>query len=102
MYTYLAGPRLALRKNDRLKPFTQTLAGGGRLNASSSLVSAGENSFVLAIGGGLDYTIRHRLAIRVIEADYFLTRFAHPDGSSASQNNVRISAGLIFRFGIRE
>jgi hypothetical protein len=80
----------------------QILAGGGRLNASSSGISAGENSFAIAVGGGLDLTIRHRLAIRVIETDYLLTRFAHPDGTSASQNNVRISTGLVFRFGARE
>ena len=102
MYTYTGGPRLPVPGNHRRKPFVQLLAGGGRLNASSSGISAGENSFAMAIGGGLDFTIRHRLAIRVIEADYLLTQFAHPDGSSAAQNNVRISAGLVFRFGVRE
>lgn len=102
MYTYMGGPRLPIRRNHRITPFVQILAGGGRLNASSSGISADENSFAMAMGGGLDFTIRHRLAIRVIEADYLLTRFAHPDGSSATQNNVRISTGLVFRFGVRE
>jgi hypothetical protein len=102
MYTYMGGARLPLPGRHRIKPFVQILAGGGRLNASSSGISAGENGFAMAVGGGLDFTIRHRLAIRVIEADYLLTRFAHPDGTSASQNNVRISTGLVFRFGARE
>jgi opacity protein-like surface antigen len=101
MYTYLAGPRLPLRRKHRLKPFVQVLLGAGRLNANSAGIHAGENSFATAIGGGLDFTIRRRLEIRVIEADYLLTRFAHPDGSSATQNNVRISAGFVFRFGSR-
>ncbi len=102
MYTYLIGPRLPLRRNRRITPFAEILAGGGRLNASSSGINAGENSFAMAVGGGVDLAWKHRLAIRVIEGDYLLTRFAHPDGSSAQQNNVRISAGVVFRFGNRE
>jgi Outer membrane protein beta-barrel domain len=102
MYTYMAGPRLPLRRNHRTKPFVQALAGGGRLNASSSGIDAGENSFAMALGGGIDLTIKHQLAVRLIEADYLLTRFAHPDGTSATQNNMRISAGIVFRFGTRE
>jgi opacity protein-like surface antigen len=99
MYTYLAGPRIPLRRNRRLKPFVQVLAGGGRLTASSSGVNASESGFVMAPGAVLDFMLRHRLAVRIIEADYLFTRFAHPDGSAAMQNNFRISAGLVFRFG---
>jgi len=102
MYTYMAGPRLPLHRIRRIKPFLQVLAGGGRLNASSGGINAGENSFAMAIGGGADFAVTRRLAVRLIEGDFLLTRFAHPDGSSATQNNLRISAGLVFRFGTRE
>ncbi|HET6930496.1 MAG TPA: outer membrane beta-barrel protein [Candidatus Acidoferrum sp.] len=104
MYTYLFGPRLVLRHSggeSRFAPFTQVLVGGGRLNASTVGISAGENSFALAAGGGLDINSGGHFAFRIIEAEYLMTRFAHPDGSSATQNNVRISAGIIFRFGHR-
>jgi len=50
------------------------LAGGGRLTASSSGVNASESGFVMAPGAGLDFMLRHRLAVRVVEADYLLTR----------------------------
>jgi outer membrane protein with beta-barrel domain len=104
MYTYLFGPRftfrkLRFRKLSRLTPFTQVLLGGGRLNASASGISAGENGFSMAIGGGLDFPIRRRFSIRLIQAEYLLTRFDRVTGESATQNDVRISAGLVFRFG---
>ena len=104
LYTYLGGPRVALRRGraeNRIAPFAQVLFGGGRLNASAGGVDAGENSFAMAVGGGLNVSAGRRFSIRLVEANYLLTRFNHPDGSSATQNNVRISAGIVFHFGIR-
>jgi hypothetical protein len=101
MYTYLAGPRLHRAREGRFAPFAQVLIGAGRLTASTNVISAGENSVAIAAGGGLDLAGRHHFAFRLIEAEYLLTRFAHPNGSSATQNNVRVSAGLVFRFGNR-
>ena len=48
IYTYLFGPRFSLRRHGRMVPFAQALVGAGRLNASSSGVKAGENSFAMA------------------------------------------------------
>ena len=104
MYTYLGGPRVALRRGrveNRIAPFAQILFGGGRINASAGGVDAGENSFAMAVGGGLNVSAGRRFSIRLIEANYLLTRFNHPDGSSATQNNVRIAAGIVFHFGKR-
>jgi hypothetical protein len=69
------------------------------LNASSGGISAGENAFSMAIGGGVDVPFSRRFSIRVIQADYLLTRFDGNNGTAATQNNVRVSAGIIFRFG---
>ena len=99
MYTYLFGPRIAFRKFVHLRPFAQVLLGGGRLNASSSGISAGENTFAMAAGGGFDVPIGRRFVLRPIQADYLLTRFPAPSGASASQNNLRLSAGLVLSFG---
>jgi hypothetical protein len=101
MYTYLFGPRYAFRKYSRFTPFVQVLLGSGRLKASSGGIDAGENGFAMAMGGGLDLSLRSRFAVRLLEADYLLTRFPNVSGSSATQNNVRISAGVLFRFGKR-
>jgi hypothetical protein len=99
MYTYLFGPRFSFRKLSRVTPFAQVLLGGGRLNAGSAGISAGENGFSMAMGGGLDLPLRRRFSIRLIQAEYLLTRFDRVTGESATQNDVRISAGLVFRFG---
>lgn len=97
MYTYLFGPRFTLRKYKRLTPFGQILLGGGRLNASSNGIQAGENGFALAIGGGLDVPFRRYFAIRIVQVEYLLTRF-HGETSPA-QSNARITAGFVVRFG---
>ena len=99
MYTYLFGPRYSFRKMHRVTPFVQGLLGGGRLTASSGGVDAGENGFAMTLGGGLDVPLHRHFAIRLIQAEYLLTRFANVNGSAVTQNSARISAGLVFRFG---
>jgi hypothetical protein len=99
MYTYLIGPRITMSESRRISPFAQILLGGGRLNASVSGIEAGENGFAMAIGGGLDVPFHHHFALRVVQADYLLTRFARVTGSPTKQNSVRISAGVVIRFG---
>ena len=99
MYTYLFGPRYSFRKSGRLIPYAHVLLGGGHLTASTSGLSASENGFAMALGGGIDVPFQHRFAIRVFQAEYLLTRFDTVSGTSATQNDVRISAGLVFRFG---
>jgi hypothetical protein len=101
MYTYLFGPRFSFRNSGRIIPFAQVLFGGGRLNASSGGIQAGENGFATAIGGGVDLPLYRHLSLRVLQAEYVLTRFPRNDGSTATQNNIRISTGLVIRFGSR-
>jgi opacity protein-like surface antigen len=52
------------------------------------------NSFSFAVGGGADYKFSRNIIIRFIQADYLFTHFA-----GVKQNNARIQAGIIFRFG---
>ena len=90
VYTYLFGPRVSYRAK-RLTLFGQVLLGG----AHASFGGAGQNSFALSAGPGLDWNIGDRFAIRLFQAEYLMTRF----GSSTHQNNLRASAGLVFRLG---
>ncbi len=46
-------------------------------------------------GGGFDLRISRHLAIRPVEADYVLTLL--PNGVNGTQNNLRLSAGVILR-----
>ena len=101
MYTYAAGPRFTFRRYRRATPFVQALLGGGRLTASSDNVHAAENSVVMLAGGGIDVPVSQHFAIRAVQADYLLTRFSLANGSSATQHNLRLSFGVVFRFGER-
>jgi hypothetical protein len=54
------------------------------------------NGLALKIGGGMNYTLSRRLAVRVIEADWLRTQL--PNSTTNVQNNLYIGAGLILRF----
>ena len=98
--SYLFGPRYTYRKHPRLTPFAQALFGGAHANGALAAGSSSTaNAFALATGGGLDFSLRPRLALRLIQADYFYTRFTN--GINDHQNNLRISAGVVFRWGTK-
>ncbi len=46
---------------------------------------------------GLDISVTRRIALRVFEADYYFRRF--DNGVNDHQDNLRIAAGVIVRFG---
>jgi opacity protein-like surface antigen len=74
----------------RFRPFAGALFGGARVDVNNGVGS--DTSFATALGGGLDYKIIKPVAWR-FQGDYVETRFF-----AASQNNVRISTGIVFRF----
>lgn len=100
LFSYLFGPRYTLQASDRWQPFGQVLLGGahasGTFEPSVSGGAGSYNSFALVAGGGLDVNVARHIGIRAIEADYYLTHF--PNGVNGRQNNLRISAGVVFRF----
>lgn len=101
MVTYAAGPRITFRSHRHFIPFVQLLAGGARVSATSGGIHAAENGFLLMPGAGIDLDLHHHFAIRALQVDYLATRFGQNDGSTGTQNNFRISAGIVFRIGDR-
>ena len=108
MFTYLFGPVLRI-PTPLIKPFGEILFGGSNTNAyvnlSNSINQGGgtlstpsQHPFTLAAGGGVDLTVSHRLAIRLGEFDYVLTRYTNPLTSTNNQNNFRYCGGVIFKF----
>jgi len=122
-YKYLAGPVISVGKAGRITPFVHVLFGGvrdtstlvmdpgiatgGGLGIGASRhadITAAQphalalpstlNGFAMAYGGGLDIKASKHLAIRVAEVDWLMERFA----GVWSHNNVRYSAGIVFRF----
>jgi outer membrane immunogenic protein len=94
-FSYLFGPRVNFRRS-KVTPFAQTLFGG--MAATSEIGHPGPaNHFAMTAGGGLDYTVSKLVAIRLLQAEYYMTKF--PDGLNNRQNNFRVATGVVFRFG---
>jgi outer membrane protein OmpA-like peptidoglycan-associated protein len=105
--SYLFGPRLSFRNHRRITPFAQALFGGAHAGevklsncASNCTLLPAENTFAMTGGGGLDIRIHRHFAIRLIQAEYLMTRFKdYSTGDTSSQNDMRLSSGILFRFG---
>ena len=89
----LFGPRLSIPVGS-FTPFAEVMIGVAHISNSGvgDLPSTSNTSFGTAVGGGLDFKIVRPIAWRV-EADYLQTRFY-----STTQNNLRLSTGIVFRF----
>src|SRR5580698_1444978 len=85
---FLFGPRVSISVR-RFRPFAEALFGGGHVNTNGF---GSDTSFATALGGGLDYKIIRPVAWR-FQGDYVQTRFF-----GATQSNVRLSTGIVFRF----
>ena len=95
-HLFLAGPRFSCRKHERVTPFAHVLLGGARDEFSAQGLSESSIAFAAAMGGGLDVKVSDRVALRLFQADYVLTRF-----NDDSQHNFRLSTGLVIRLGNR-
>jgi len=105
VFTFLAGPRLSYRNHSRVTPYAQVLF--GVIHASDVEICAAicpglpaETDFALTAGAGVDIKVRRRFAIRLLQAEYLMTGFKNRStDSSATQNDMRLSSGIVFRFG---
>lgn len=106
-FAFMAGPRFTYRKNDRVTPFVHALFGVSRIKDEASLVVNGENmnsevedfngsdtGFGMAFGGGLDVNVNDVFAIRLVQADYFLSK--HEDFKI---HNFNLAFGVVLRLG---
>lgn len=108
MVTYLFGPEVRI-PIPKVKPFAEVLVGGSYTNAyvnfSNVINQAGgsvnlgnQHPFTMAAGGGLDIDASKRIAIRLGEIDYVLSRYSNPLTATNYQNNFRYCGGIIFKF----
>ena len=89
VYTYTAGPVVTARL-PVIQPFVHALFGG--VTFSSGRVN--NNAFAMFVGGGLDIGLRKGIGLRLVQADWLMTKF-----NNQSQNSQgRVSAGLVVKF----
>lgn len=86
-HNFLLGPTVSYR-TERFTPFAHVLFGGSHISGGG----ASDTAFAWAFGGGADWNVTPRVAVRLIQADFLQTHFADD-----SQNNGRFSFGLVFR-----
>lgn len=90
-HSFLFGPKLSIRY-ERFTPFAQALFGV----AHDDDIFKIDTAFALTAGGGVDLSVSKRFAARLIQVEY-----ARSTSFAVAENNVRISAGLVLRFGKR-
>lgn len=102
VYNFLAGPEFKARNSTRFTPFAYALAGVAHTSATFTtsgptlnvLLKKSENSFAMAVGGGLDIRAGKRASFRgSIDYNPVFIR----DSGSDRRDLVRISLGLLFR-----
>lgn len=98
VHTFLFGPRFSYRWDERMTPFGHALFGLARIHRDGTAFfgETTEHPFAMAIGGGIDFNLTDRFAVRGLQADYVLTR---PGDSNV--NNLRLAAGITYKFGSR-
>jgi hypothetical protein len=95
VHTFLFGPQVSLPT--KFSPFAHALFGVAK--ESQDQFSGGFNSlgadksWAVAIGGGMDANVARFLKVRLIQVDYVRTQL-----HGATQNQPRISAGVVFAF----
>lgn len=101
VYNFLAGPELKARNSTRFTPFAHVL--GGVAHTSASFTTAGptfnfalkksDNSFAMALGGGLDIRASNRVSFRGV-VDYNPVFVSDP--ITGRHDFLRLSLGVLF------
>jgi hypothetical protein len=122
-FSFLFGPQASYRGFPKLTPFARVLFGGmrgsklvpnlvGGPDFGSLIVgplcgfptcAVSATSFAMALGGGMDVKATDRIWIRPFQVDYVRAEVSNENvfPFPTTQNDLRISAGIVFRFGKR-
>ena len=105
-HTFLFGPQVSLPT--KVSPFVHALFGGAKESqdrippppcpplppSCSGFSSLGsDTSFATALGAGIDVKVAPFVKVRLFQVDYLRTQLR-----GASQNQPRVSAGIVFHF----
>lgn len=119
-YSFLAGPVVSYRAKARLTPYVHALFGWDRASLGASTIigtaspvtalASTYTSFATVFGGGVDYKLSRRFALRLAQVDYFRTTLdlnslygnafgpGRFQGLPTHENNIRISTGIAIWF----
>ena len=95
---YLFGPRYSRRTSSRFVPYGEVLLGGAKEDVNFQF-DINRNAFGVSAGGGVTTRLKPRISLTIFQADWVYTRI--PNGKNNRQNNVRVSTGVTFNFGMK-
>ena len=105
LLSFMFGPQFTSHVNDTTSMFVHILAGGYRASgsvASSGLgisVNSSGTGFSTATGGGVDFRVAPRIAVRPVQIDWIhLGNTSLFGADMGSSNGFRYSGGLVVRF----
>lgn len=96
--SYLFGPRLSYRAKARYTPYVQVLFGGAHGSKEIYATGRTQDVFAMTAGGGVDWKVTDKISFRTAQVEYLLTRFDEGVIRDKTQNNMRVSTGIVFRF----
>jgi opacity protein-like surface antigen len=115
LFTYVFGPRITYRSSSKFQPFFLVNFGGSRISVTDNDCSdarvrpqgeginfcgtASKNAFAMTVGGGVDYKMTKKIALRLVQAEYFYTRFGNNFFDNVNQNNFRLKSGVVISWG---
>jgi len=89
VYTYTVGPVLTARL-PVVQPFVHALFGGATVSSGG----VNSNAFAMLVGGGLDLGLRKGIGLRLVQADWLMTKF----DDQTQDRQGRVSAGIVIKF----
>ena len=100
LVTTTFGPRYRWHADRQISLYGEALIGEANGFGSIFPTMAGTQTdakgFALQVGGGVDYRLSDRFAIRVLDAGWARTQL--PNGTDNVQNTLRLGAGFVLRF----
>ena len=100
LVTETFGPRYRWHADRRLSLYGEGLVGEANGFRSIFPTPRGSqpeaNSLATQVGGGIDYRLSNRLAIRCLDAAWSRTQL--PNSTNNTQNTLRLTAGIVLRF----
>ena len=104
--TFLAGPVFHLFEARKTQVFVHALAGAGLVDSAvpvtgSEYIEGWVARPAYALGGGIERTVAGPFAVR-LTGDYLRTAYADSTGAVSAQNNLRLTASIVFRLSERQ
>jgi hypothetical protein len=62
--------------------------------ATTKIEGTTDNAFTMFLGGGLDIGLRKGIGLRLVQADWLMTKF----GGQTQEHQGRVSAGIVIKF----